>query len=130
MTPLPASALADASAAAPTPSIETPVHALVPHRYVDHTHADAVLVLTNQPGGVDLVRYYDDGGFPAIFGSATLADRERKTLSRVFSIIKTERWMPRFLGTLHHERLTIRSFEAGTPYVVRVNAKGKPVLAR
>ena len=43
-------------AGAPTPSIETPVHALVPHRFVDHTHADAVLVLTNQPGGVDLVR--------------------------------------------------------------------------
>lgn len=43
-------------AGAPTPSIETPVHALVPHRYVDHTHADAVLVLTNQTGGVDLAR--------------------------------------------------------------------------
>lgn len=43
-------------AAAPTPSIETPVHALVPHRYVDHTHADAVLVLTNQPAGVELAR--------------------------------------------------------------------------
>ena len=43
-------------ASAPTPSIETPVHALVPHRYVDHTHADAVLALTNQVGGGDLVR--------------------------------------------------------------------------
>jgi len=43
-------------AGAPTPSIETPVHALVPHRYVDHTHADVVLALTNQVGGDDLVR--------------------------------------------------------------------------
>lgn len=42
--------------AAPTPSIETPVHAVVPHRFVDHTHADAVLALTNQAGGEDLVR--------------------------------------------------------------------------
>ncbi|MCB1002620.1 MAG: bifunctional aldolase/short-chain dehydrogenase [Acidimicrobiales bacterium] len=41
---------------APTPSIETPVHALVPHRFVDHTHADAVLALSNQVGGEDLVR--------------------------------------------------------------------------
>ena len=32
------------------------MHALVPHRYVDHTHADAVLVLTNQPGGEELAR--------------------------------------------------------------------------
>ena len=34
---------------APTPSVETFVHAFLPHRYVDHSHADAVLVLTNQP---------------------------------------------------------------------------------
>ena len=42
-------------ASAPTPSIETPVHALVPDPYVDHTHADAVLALTNQVGGDALV---------------------------------------------------------------------------
>ena len=42
-------------ASAPTPSIETPVHALVPAPYVDHTHADAVLALTNQEGGDALV---------------------------------------------------------------------------
>jgi len=36
---------------APSPSIEAPVHALVPGRFVDHTHADAVLALTNQPDG-------------------------------------------------------------------------------
>lgn len=42
-------------ASAPTPSIETPVHALVPAPYVDHTHADAVLALTNQVGGDALV---------------------------------------------------------------------------
>ena len=42
-------------ASAPTPSIETPVHALVPAPYVDHTHADAVLALNNQVGGDALV---------------------------------------------------------------------------
>lgn len=31
----------------PTPSIETLVHAFLPHRYVDHTHADAIVTLTN-----------------------------------------------------------------------------------
>jgi rhamnose utilization protein RhaD (predicted bifunctional aldolase and dehydrogenase)/NAD(P)-dependent dehydrogenase (short-subunit alcohol dehydrogenase family) len=41
---------------APTPSIETPVHAVIPGRYVDHTHADAVLALTNQPDGEAHVR--------------------------------------------------------------------------
>jgi rhamnose utilization protein RhaD (predicted bifunctional aldolase and dehydrogenase)/NAD(P)-dependent dehydrogenase (short-subunit alcohol dehydrogenase family) len=40
----------------PTPSIETLVHAFLPARFVDHTHADAVLALTNQPDGDRLVR--------------------------------------------------------------------------
>ncbi|MBM4265798.1 MAG: bifunctional aldolase/short-chain dehydrogenase [Deltaproteobacteria bacterium] len=41
---------------AATPSIETPVHAFLPGRFVDHTHADAVLALTNQPDGERHVR--------------------------------------------------------------------------
>jgi rhamnose utilization protein RhaD (predicted bifunctional aldolase and dehydrogenase)/NAD(P)-dependent dehydrogenase (short-subunit alcohol dehydrogenase family) len=35
--------------AGPTPSVETLLHAFLPHRFVDHTHADAVLAVTNQP---------------------------------------------------------------------------------
>jgi rhamnose utilization protein RhaD (predicted bifunctional aldolase and dehydrogenase)/NAD(P)-dependent dehydrogenase (short-subunit alcohol dehydrogenase family) len=38
------------------PSIETLVHALVPGRFVDHTHADAILALTNQLEGAAHVR--------------------------------------------------------------------------
>ena len=41
---------------APTPSIETLLHAFLPHRFVDHTHSAAVLSLTNQPNGSDLCR--------------------------------------------------------------------------
>lgn len=41
---------------APTASIEAPVHAVVPGRCVDHTHADAILALTNQPDGEAHVR--------------------------------------------------------------------------
>jgi rhamnose utilization protein RhaD (predicted bifunctional aldolase and dehydrogenase) len=40
----------------PTPSVETLLHAFLPHRFVDHSHADAVLTLTNQPEGEALVR--------------------------------------------------------------------------
>jgi hypothetical protein len=85
---------------------------------------------TGPGGGVDLVKYYDDGGFPAIFESSSIDDAARKALRRMFSIIKTERWVPRFLGSLHHERLTVRSFEAGIPYAVRVSSGGKPYLVR
>ena len=47
-------ALVDASA--PNPSIETLLHAFLPARFVDHSHADAILALTNQPDGEKRVR--------------------------------------------------------------------------
>ncbi len=43
-------------ATSPNPSVETLLHAFLPHKFVDHTHADAVLALTNQPGGEALAR--------------------------------------------------------------------------
>jgi rhamnose utilization protein RhaD (predicted bifunctional aldolase and dehydrogenase)/NAD(P)-dependent dehydrogenase (short-subunit alcohol dehydrogenase family) len=36
---------------APNPSVETLLHAFLPHKYVDHSHANAVLALTDQPDG-------------------------------------------------------------------------------
>ena len=41
---------------APSPSIETLAHAFLPAKFVDHTHADAILALTNQVGGAEKVR--------------------------------------------------------------------------
>ena len=41
---------------APTPSVEAILHALLPHRFVDHTHADAVVAITNTPRGPELIR--------------------------------------------------------------------------
>src|ERR1043165_8846534 len=39
------------AAAAPNPSVETLFHAFLPHRYIDHTHANAVLAVSDQPDG-------------------------------------------------------------------------------
>jgi rhamnose utilization protein RhaD (predicted bifunctional aldolase and dehydrogenase)/NAD(P)-dependent dehydrogenase (short-subunit alcohol dehydrogenase family) len=36
---------------APAPSVETILHALLPHKYVDHTHSDAVLAVTDTADG-------------------------------------------------------------------------------
>lgn len=41
---------------APTPSIETILHASIPQIYVDHTHADAIVAMTNHQGGEQAVR--------------------------------------------------------------------------
>lgn len=43
--------LALLEASAPTPSIETLLHAFLPATFIDHTHADAVLSLVDQPNG-------------------------------------------------------------------------------
>ncbi len=47
-------ALLDPSA--PNPSIETLLHAFLPAAFIDHTHADAVLTLVDQPNGEHLCR--------------------------------------------------------------------------
>jgi rhamnose utilization protein RhaD (predicted bifunctional aldolase and dehydrogenase)/NAD(P)-dependent dehydrogenase (short-subunit alcohol dehydrogenase family) len=47
--------------AAPNPSVETLFHAFLPHKFVDHTHANAVVALTDQPNGEELAREVYDG---------------------------------------------------------------------
>lgn len=42
---------AKTDADAPNPSVEAILHALVPYKYVDHTHADAVIAVTNTADG-------------------------------------------------------------------------------
>ena len=41
---------------APRPSIETLLHAFIPLDWIDHSHADAILTLTNQRDGASRVR--------------------------------------------------------------------------
>src|SRR5215210_1369431 len=49
-------------AGSPAPSVEAILHAILPYKYVDHTHADAVLAITNTADGNEHVReiYGDD----------------------------------------------------------------------
>jgi rhamnose utilization protein RhaD (predicted bifunctional aldolase and dehydrogenase) len=42
--------------AAPTPSVETLLHAYLPARFIDHTHADAILAVADQPDGERMCR--------------------------------------------------------------------------
>ena len=40
----------------PNPSVETLLHAFLPHAFVDHTHSTAILSIVDQPNGPDLCR--------------------------------------------------------------------------
>ncbi len=43
-------------AAAPTPSVEAILHATLPYKFVDHTHADALVTITNTPSGLEKIK--------------------------------------------------------------------------
>lgn len=43
-------------ASAPVPSIETILHGCLPYQYVDHTHADSVVAITDTPDGPARIR--------------------------------------------------------------------------
>jgi len=44
------------SFSSPDPSVEALLHAFLPPRYIDHTHADSILILTNQKHGEDFLK--------------------------------------------------------------------------
>ena len=44
------------NSSAPAPSVETILHAILPFKYVDHTHADAVVTITNTKNGEDKIK--------------------------------------------------------------------------
>ena len=41
---------------APNPSVEAILHAIIPFKYVDHTHADAIVTITNTAQGAENIR--------------------------------------------------------------------------
>jgi len=48
----------------PNPSVEAILHAIIPYRFVDHTHADSVVTITNTPNGKERIQ--------KIYGSSVL----------------------------------------------------------
>ena len=41
---------------APNPSVEAILHALIPYKIVDHTHADAIVTISNSKTGIDNIK--------------------------------------------------------------------------
>ncbi len=48
--------LAMTNPSAPNPSVEAILHAIIPFKFVDHTHADAVVTITNTHGGEEKIK--------------------------------------------------------------------------
>lgn len=72
-------------ASAPNPSVETLLHAFLPHKFVDHTHANAVLALTDQEGGDEICRevFGDRMGYvPYIMPGFALAKKAKEVFEQ------------------------------------------------
>ena len=41
---------------APNPSVEAILHAIIPFKVVDHTHADAIVTISNSKNGIELIK--------------------------------------------------------------------------
>src|SRR5204863_9890761 len=70
---------------APNPSVETLLHAFVPHKFVDHTHATAVLSLVDQPDGEAICADVYDGRMgivPYIMPGFALAKRAAEVFEK------------------------------------------------
>ena len=48
--------LAMINPSAPNPSVEAILHAIIPFKFVDHTHTDAVVTITNTEGGEEKIK--------------------------------------------------------------------------
>ena len=73
---------------APTPSVETLLHAFLPAKFIDHTHADAILKVCDQPDGERICRELYGPGLvwvPYVMPGFALAKRCAEAFERVLT---------------------------------------------
>jgi rhamnose utilization protein RhaD (predicted bifunctional aldolase and dehydrogenase)/NAD(P)-dependent dehydrogenase (short-subunit alcohol dehydrogenase family) len=71
---------------APDPSVEALLHAFLPHKFIDHTHADAILALTSRADADAVVRQvlgpavcvipYEKSGLPLALSAVTAWEKQ------------------------------------------------------
>lgn len=85
----------------PNPSVETLLHAFIPHKFIDHTHSNAILALSNQPNGEQICReiYGSDVAYvPYVMPGFSLAKKARKC----FDIAKADQTNLKGMVLLKH----------------------------
>ena len=73
------------NSSSPTPSVETLLHAIIPNKYVDHTHSDAILSIVDQYNSKEIIEkiYGNDALFiPYIMPGFILAKKAKTYLEK------------------------------------------------
>lgn len=111
---------------APAPSVEAILHGLIPFKYVDHTHSDAVVTLTNCPRGEEFTR--------EVFGERVLIApyiMPGFVLARqIFELTRDVKWQElEGIVLLHHGIFTFHD-DAKTSYenMIRLVTKAETFL--
>ncbi len=112
--------------AGPNPSVETLLHAFLPHKFIDHTHADAVLALADQPRAADLAQEWAGGRLGVVpyimpgFSLAKLAARVYEENPRVEGLILLKHGLFTFGETAResYERM-VRWVDRAEKYLAR-----------
>ena len=78
------------NASSPNPSVETLLHAFLPHKFIDHTHSNAVLALSDQKDGEKICRdlFGDIMGFVPYIMPGFLLAKEAARLYRTDPSVK------------------------------------------
>ena len=80
-------------AGAPNPSVETLFHAFLPHKFIDHTHANAVLAVSDQANGEELLREVYNGRCAVVpyvmpgFSLAKMASEAQKKMPKAEGLV-------------------------------------------
>ncbi len=73
------------NSSSPTPSVETLLHAIIPYKFVDHTHSDAILSILDQLNSQEIIKkiYGNDALFiPYIMPGFNLAKKAKVYLEK------------------------------------------------
>ena len=73
------------NSSSPTPSVETLLHAIIPYKFVDHTHSDAILSILDQLNSQEIIKkiYGNDALFiPYIMPGFILAKKAKVFLEK------------------------------------------------
>ena len=102
---------------APSPSVEAILHALIPYKFVDHTHADAIVTISNSKRGKEIIQ--------ALFPTFLIVDYVMPGFilaHKIYEITKNLDWASIDGIILHNHGIFTFDDEAKNSYDKMINA--------
>jgi rhamnose utilization protein RhaD (predicted bifunctional aldolase and dehydrogenase) len=105
---------------APNPSVEAILHALIPYKFVDHTHADAIVTISNAATGIENIA--------KLYPNFLIVDYVMPGFAlahKIYEMTKDLDWDSIEGIVLHHHGIFTFDNDAKTSYEKMINAVSK-----